>query len=192
MANVGELVDGIASAALAGVEAQLRPDGAVMPPTMFILAEDLDQPLLCSLGCRPFYPGADAVAAITAMGIAPAVMAATRIVLTWEAQDLNAALAALVNPAGSALCVLDAQLAPCDVLRYHPLRMRPGPDSHRTGGVIPEWGTPDRIHNPSLPDPIERLLHRWRDGWEPASGEVVNDAVIELQTAGYSIRFMER
>ena len=43
-----------------GTDAQLRANGGVMPPTVYILAEDLDQPYVGYLTCRPFYRGADA------------------------------------------------------------------------------------------------------------------------------------
>jgi len=186
-----QLVDALADAARAGVDAQLRHDGGLMPPTVHILLEDLDQPYIGCLTCRPFYPGTDAAAAIMHLGVLPAVTAATRLVIVWEQQDLNVALQSPVDPHGSALCVLDAQLTPPTVLHHHPMQLRraaPG------GGpaVIPEWGAPDRIHNPALPQPIEVLLEVWRDGWEPCDGAVVNDVAIRLQSAGYRTKWMQR
>jgi len=188
--GVDEVVDHIEDAVRHGIEAQLRADGGVMPQTVCILAEDLEQPYIGQLSCRRFYPGADAAAAVMTMGVLPAVMAATRLVVAWEAQDLNVALKAPVDPDGSALCVLDAPLVPPAVLRHHPMRLR-----HADPGslvVIPEWGTPNRLHNPVLPGPIEQLLHVWRDGWEPSSGEVVNDVTIRLEIAGYRMAWSAR
>ena len=118
--GVDEVVDHIEDAARHGIKAQLRADGGVMSPTVFILLEDLEQPFMGQLSCRRFYPGPDAAAAVMTMGVLPAVMAATRLVVVWEAQDLNVALEAPVDPDGSALCVLDAPLVPPSVLRYHP------------------------------------------------------------------------
>ena len=189
--GVDEVVDHIEDAARHGIEAQLRADGGVMPPTVFIVVEDFDQPFVGQLSCRRFYPGADAAAAVMTMGVLPAVMAATRLVVVWEAQDLNVALEAPVDPDGSALCVLDAPLADPSVLRRHPMRLRhvhPG----RSMAVVPEWGTPDRLHSPVLPGPIEQLLYVWREGWELSTGEVVNDVTIRLETAGYRMAWAAR
>jgi hypothetical protein len=190
-----QTVDAIADAVRAGLDAQLRHDGRVMPPWLFVLAEDLDQPMLCKVACRGFRPGVDAAAALMTMGMAPAVMAATRVVLAWEAQDLNVALQLPVDPDGSALCVLDARLGPRDVLRHYPVRLRHA-DPGRSRALIPEWGPTNRIHNPAIPrdvpEPVAELLHVWREGWEPASGEVVNRTVTWLETSGYEVRFMAR
>jgi len=189
--GVDEVVDHIEDAARYGIEAQLRADGGVMAPTVFILLEDLEQPFMGQLSCRRFYSGADAAAAVMTMGVLPAVMAATRLVVVWEAQDLNVALEAPVDPDGSALCVLDAPLVPPSVLRRHPMRLR-----HAVPGgslvIVPEWGTPDRLHSPVLPDSIEQLLHVWREGWELSTGEVVNDMTIRLETAGYRMAWAAR
>ena len=122
--GVDEVVDHIEDAARYGIEAQLRADGGVMAPTVFILLKDLEQPFMGQLSCRRFYSGADAAAAVMTMGVLPAVMAATRLVVVWEAQDLNVALEAPVDSDGSALCVLDAPLVPPSVLRRHPMRLR--------------------------------------------------------------------
>jgi hypothetical protein len=186
-----QTVDAIAGAVRAGLDAQLRHDGTVLRPTMFVLAEDLDPPLLCSVECRRFYPGVDAATALVTMGMAPAVMAATRVVLAWEAQDLNVALQLPVEPGGSALCVLDAQLAPGDVLRRYPMGGHHA-DPGRSFALIPEWGMAERIPDPALPYPVAELLRAWRQQWEPSSGEAVDQTVRWLQTRGYDVRFMER
>jgi len=188
--GVDEVVGHMEDAARHAIEAQLAADGGVMPPAVFILVEDFDQPFVGQLACRRFYAGTDAAAAVMTMGVLPAVMAATRLVVVWEEQDLNAALEAPVDPDGSALCVLDAPLADPSVLRRHPMRLRhahPG----RSLAIITEWGTPDRLHNPVLPDPIEELLHIWREGWEPSTGDVVNDVTIRMETAGYRMTWVQ-
>ncbi len=92
VASVGELVDRIEEAARADADAALREAGGVPPPAVHILAEDLEQPYVGYLTCRPFSRGADAAAAIAELGELPSVLAATRLVVTWEAQDLNVAL----------------------------------------------------------------------------------------------------
>jgi len=80
---------------------------------------------------------------------------------------------------------------PPAVLRHRPMRLRHA-DPGRSPAVIPEWGTPDRLHSPVLPGPIEQLLDVWRDGWEPSSGDVINDVTIRLERAGYRMAWAAR
>jgi len=73
--------------------------------------------------CRPFYPGNEAHRAIGKLGDLPGAVEATRLLVTWEAQDLHAALEVPVDPDGSALIVLDATVDG-QMLRFYPLRLR--------------------------------------------------------------------
>ena len=56
MTGVDEVVDHIEDAVRHGIEAQLRADGGVMPQTVCILAEDLEQPLHRSAVLPPLLP----------------------------------------------------------------------------------------------------------------------------------------
>ena len=90
----------IAEALWAGLDAELRATGGVLAPTVHMFAEDLGQPYIGYVRCRRFYRGSDAAVAIGELGVLPSVLRATRVVVSWEAQDLNVALQAPVDPDG--------------------------------------------------------------------------------------------
>jgi hypothetical protein len=181
-----ELVAGIEEAARGALEDLLRETGGVHPPTVHILAEDLEQPYVGWLTCRPFYRGADAAAAIAELGELPSVLAATRLVVTWEAQDLNIALEVPPDPENSALVVLDATLT-AQVIHWYPLRLRPGTPGERAV-VVAEWGVPVQLRGAPLPGPIAALLAVWR-AWRDADLE---ETVLRLEWAGHRMRWAAR
>jgi hypothetical protein len=182
-----EIVGHLAESVRVGTDAGLRAGGAVMPPTVFILAEDMDQPFVGKIVVRRFYPGADAAAAIAGLGLLPSVLAATRLLVTYECQDLNGALGLPVDRDDAALVAVDARLTG-HVAVIYPLRVTPGADWHRTGTVLPEWGTPARLPGAVLPGPVEQLLDLWRM-WQEAD---LTEALNELDAAGYRMAWAER
>ncbi|MCA1604042.1 MAG: hypothetical protein LC775_00820 [Acidobacteria bacterium] len=159
--GIDEAVDHIEAAARHGTEAQLSADGGVMPPTVHILMEDLDQPYVGYLTCRSFDRGADASRAIAELGELPSVLAATRLVVIYEAQDLMVALGGPVDPDGSALVVLDATFEQ-HTIRWRPYRLRSG-GWLRGGGVAVEWGPVEVQRGLAVPFAIARLLMVWRE-----------------------------
>lgn len=187
------IVGPVAEAVRAGMDAGLRYGGAVMAPTVWIFAEDMDQPLLGKITVRPFYAGPDAVAAVAGMGELASVLAATRLVITYEAQDFNVAMGAEPDLDAAALVALDATPWTTTVYWY-PVTMRPAPDWQHTGAVIPEWGEPVKLGDREVPIPIRQLLDAWQElrGVGTDITDDLNETATRLQAAGYVIRWMER
>ncbi len=173
----------IAVAARGALGATVGEVGVVPAPTVHILAEDLDQPYIGRVGCRPFYRGADAAAAVTGLGELPSVLAATRLVVTWEAQDLSVALGDVADPDATALVVLDATLTGHTV-HVHPLRMF----LDEQGRGAAEWGVPVEQPDRPLPEPIAGLLALWRE-WRD---EDLDAAARRAQAAGYRTVWAQR
>lgn len=189
-ADPQRVVDALADAAVLAAEVLLRQTGAHQPPTLHLLAEDLAQPYLGYLSCRPFRPGADADDAVSLLGWLPSTLAATRLVLTWDDNDLSDALAlAVPDPSTDNMVVLDATLTG-HTLRYHPYRARPGaltPDGRQTR--IPTWGTPRRWYpDGPLPPPVATLLEIWR---APHGGNAGQTVPI-LEALGYRMHWATR
>lgn len=183
---VDEVLRGIEHAAREGMDAGLRAGGAVLPPAVHLLAEDLDQPYVGYLTCRPFYRGADAAAAIVELGELPSVLAVTRLAVTWEAYDLTVALQVPADPDTLALVVLDATLTE-HAIRWCPFRLHAG--TGRYGDmVVPEWGPPALLRDPPLPGPVEQLLTVWRQ-WRAGD---LDETITRLETAGHRMRWAAR
>jgi hypothetical protein len=176
-------VDRIEAAARGAFEGTVSELGVVPPPTLHILAEDLDQPYVGRVVCRPFYRGADAGAAIAGLGELPSVLAATRLVITWEAQDLVVALGGVADPDATALVVLNATLAG-HVVHWYPVRM----DLDEHGVVAVDWGVPAQLHDPPLHAPIADLLSVWRE-WRD---EDIDATARRVQAAGYRTVWAQR
>ena len=88
----------------------LREHGLVQPPTVHMLAEDMDQPYVGFITSRPYYRGSDAEQAITTLGLLPSVLPATALVVTWEHLDMCASVQLTTRDQPS-LAVLDTPLA---------------------------------------------------------------------------------
>lgn len=179
-----DVVAAVGDALRAGLDAELRGTGGVLAPTVHILAEALEQPLVGKVTCRRFYPGADAAAAITELGLLPSALSATRLVVAWEAQDLNVALEAPVDPEGSALVLLEAHVGGAQVASWCPLRCRHG-EPGEDAVIVAEWGPPVVLEDPPLPDPVAALLVLWRRGFELD----LDATVAHLEGAGYRVRW---
>jgi hypothetical protein len=182
-----QLVDQIAAASCAALDELLRRTGAVYPPTVHILAEDLDQPWVGYLTCRRFRQGGDAAAALGELGELPSVLMATRLVVTWEAQDLNVALGAPMDPDDSALMVLDAVLGEVPVCRRYPFDAR-RPEQGPAAAIVARWRRPAEIRDPGLPGPVRRLLAVWRQ-WREAD---LDETVARLEAAGHRMHWAAR
>ncbi len=170
-------------------EVLLRQTGERQPPMLHLLAEDLAQPYLGYLACRPFRHGADGETAISLLGWLPSVLTTTRLVLTWDHNHLSEALGlAIPDPCSDSVVVLDARLTG-HTLRHRPYRTRPGPptpDGRRTR--IPPWDTAQRHSNGPLPSPVAELLSTWRD----LRGGDVGQAVAGLEALGYRMHWAAR
>jgi len=164
-----------------GVDDLLRRAGVVLPPTVYVFAEDLDPPFVCSVQCRRFYRGADAAAAVAELGELPSALAATRLLVAWEEQDLKLALGLPADPDTTALVALDATLTD-RTLHRRPFRLA-GAVGGASPGLVPERGELQRLVDPALPGPVARLLAVWQQ-WR---NEDLNDTVIRLQTAGHRV-----
>lgn len=176
-----ELVDVIEHAVITGLDDLLRARGEVAPPTVHMLIDGDDPAYLGCVICRPFYPGEDAYKAIGRLGHIPAAVEATRLLLAWEAQDLNAALRQPVDPDATALVVVDATLHGGEVLHWYPLRMRRA--RHGQPGVLADWEPALTRIDPPLPEPIVRALVLWRH----ARGGNIDTQVADLTADGYRI-----
>ena len=178
MAEVAQLADWVErldEIAVATADATLRERGLLQPPTVHVLAADLDPPYVGYLACRPFYRGTDARAAIAALGVLPSALGASRIVLTWEHADLCTALEVPgADEVAPGVVVVDADRNG-HVLRWHPMRMQLGPPASATGAqtVLAEWGTTRRFPGATLPEPVAQLLAVWRAPRDWPDGEVV-------------------
>jgi hypothetical protein len=177
-------VDAIARAAVATVDQLLRATGEVRPPTMHILCEDMDQPYVGYLTCRPFRRGADAEAAIAEMGSLASAVTATRLVVTWEHQDL---MVALDRPGDhpNAVVIVDADLSGEYTLTWNPFTI----DFGRCGvATAVEWGESACFPDASLPEPLIVLLTVWRKTAPPD----LESTVVQLETAGHRMRWPQQ
>jgi hypothetical protein len=137
------VVAALAESTMSTTEALLREAGAVEPPTVHMLAEDLDQPYVGYVECRPFYRGADAEAAIADLALVPSVLAPTRLVVTWKDADLGAALGVPgVHP--NAVVVLEASLDGDHTMVRYPFDLDSGP-AVAPAVAQPRWGVAERL-----------------------------------------------
>ena len=182
-----EFVGSITRACLAGADALQRQAGLCPRPQVHMLTPYAEPPYVGWVQTRPFDRGADAVAAVAALGLLPSVLRISRLVVVWEHADLCTAMQ-LRRRGGfpAALVVLDAS-PDGHVLHWHPFGMHVGPIGVAgVPTVIPEWGASVRHRDVSLPEPIKGLLSVWRS----ARDEHVDEVVSELEYAGFEIRWV--
>ncbi|WP_300008267.1 hypothetical protein [Pseudonocardia sp.] len=172
---LGPLIDAVESGSLDLVNAALLRGGAVPPPAVHLLHKHLRQPYVGSVAARPFRRGADAAAAVTALGLLPSVVLATRVVVVWEYSDLCAALDLPGGPFPLGLVVLDADLVD-HVVRWHPFQLRGDP-------VRPKWGPVVRHPGAQLPAPVAELLALWRE----LRRQDIAETRAELEGAGFAV-----
>jgi hypothetical protein len=174
-------------------DAMLREAGWLPPPTVHILVDDLDPPYVGKLTCRRFYRGDDARTAVAGLGVLPLMVNATRLIVTWEHEDLCMALK--VPSAGgfdNAIVVLEADRSR-HTLRWHPMTLDIGPPAAATGlpTVLPRWGRPVRYPGAPLPQPVEELLAHWRVPRRFPDWELIPTYSV-MTAAGYEMRWIER
>lgn len=193
VAGIGELdgwVERLDRAAVSTADSSLRRCGEVLPPTLHVLAGAGDPPYVASVVCRPLEPGMDAAVAVASMGVLPAVLDADRVVLCWEHVQLSVALGvpgAQALPSG--VVVLDADRVGHEV-RFHPVRLTPGPDD-APPVVVPQWGSALRRADAQLPEPVSRMLRVWR-AEQPCSAAEKFRVISSLDAAGYTTFWVGR
>ncbi len=162
-----------------------------MAPRLHLLVDGPELPYVGFLACRPFYRGDDAITAVGMMGVMASMLGACRVALTWEHQDMSAALRLPDAPAGQV--VLDAHhLGGRHVLRWHPVWIDPDPQ-HRDGtsGVTPVWGPTDVVPDADLPPFASACLATWR---QPAEwdGPALIARLAWLERTGYVMHWVQR
>jgi len=183
--GVDAVVPAIEQAVCDALDGLLRTTGAVQPPMVHMFSEGRGPDYVGCVTCRRFVAGEDAYRAVGKLGHLPGTVEATRLLVTWEAQDLNAALQLPVDPDGSALVVLDAAMGG-QVLRWYPLYLSRARQGHPA--LIPGWGPVQTLTDPPLPQPIVRLLAVWR----LARGGDGDAQARELEAEGYRISWYGR
>ncbi|MFE6282706.1 hypothetical protein [Streptomyces sp. NPDC057877] len=183
-----DLVEALSGAIHETAEELMREHGACLRPQVHILAEDMDQPYIGFITCRPFYRGADAATALTGLGLFPSVLMATRLLVAWDDRDLRTGLEMPGEPYANGLVVLDASLEE-HTLNWHPYDFEVlGDTPHGLTAIEPLWGTPARFENVSLLAPVAELLSLWRE----FRHEDIQETAIELQRAGYELDMVSR
>jgi len=166
-------------------KAELHGTGCVPRPQAYMFAEDTP---IGFVTCRRFYTGSDSITAIGDLGVLPSVMKMTRLLILWENSDLEVALDRATGPFPMALMLLDASFKGHTLHRYP---FEPVPTGETADGVPTlrlDWKRPLRAKNPSLPDPITRLLRVWRE----LRDDDIQKTVIALQQSGYELDWFER
>lgn len=192
--STAEVVDAAAEAALAGGEAVLREAGMYPSPSVHLIHEEMEPPYLGYIGCREFYRGPDAARAVAVMGILPGLLGVTRLVVSFENDDMCTALEVPEPEGGFAtgFLLVDAWRAG-HVVRWHPYTPQPGPTSSLSAELmtaIPDWGREQRHPNGPLLGPVAELLATWRRQ-TPNPGEA-DVAAESMKSAGYRLRWTVR
>ena len=169
-------------------EDEIKATGRCLPPRLHVVVDGLDLPYVGFLTCRPFYRGDDAIAAVGMMGVLGSMLGASRLVLTWEHQDMSAALHLPDAPAGQV--VLDAHRHGGHVLRWHPVWIEPA-TAAAASGVAPVWGPVDTVSDAALPPFAGACLATWRQPAEWTGPRLVA-RLAGLERAGYVMRWVTR
>ncbi|MET9798711.1 hypothetical protein [Nocardiopsis alba] len=184
-----DLIETLSDMVLETSEELLREHGACLTPQVHILAEDMDQPYVGFISCRPFYRGADAATALAGLGRLPSVLMATRLLVAWEDCDLRTALELPGESFATGMVILDAGTED-HTLYWHPFDIEVGGASpHGIPTVIPHWGARARYENVPLLAPISALLDVWRQFHRD---DDIQQTAIELQQAGYGLNMVQR
>lgn len=186
------IVEELPAILLDAAAAELRQTGFYPRPQVHMFAEDMANPYIGYIVCRPFYRGDDAVTAIANLGLLPSVMGVTRLLTLWEDRDLRTALEMPGSAeAATGISLLDAQ-PDGHTLHWHPFDAEPtgvaqhGPYQVQT--INPRWRKPAQFKNVQLLRPISNLLGTWR---EPRQNDIQQTAV-GLQDAGYELNWVTR
>ena len=166
---------------------EIRQSGRCLAPRLHLLVDGPELPYVGYLACRPFYRGDDAITAVGMMGAMAALLGASRVVLTWEHQDMCAALRLPDAPAGQV--VLDAyREGGRHVLRWHPVWIEPDPQ-HRDSesGSTPAWGPTDTVPDADLPPFAGACLAAWRQPGEWTDAQLLA-RMVWFEQNGYAPR----
>ena len=128
-----------------------------------------------------FRRGDDAAVAVAGMGLLPAAIAATHLVIIFELADMGIALELPgQHPLGLVVVVASATE---HTVRWHPIITDPA----RTTWA--EWGPPSHHPGGGLPSAVATLLALWRRGLiEPD----VSAVATRLRYDGYFVGFADR
>ncbi|MDX3191240.1 hypothetical protein PV458_22760 [Streptomyces sp. MN03-5084-2B] len=187
-----DIADELPAILLDAAAAALRQTGIYPRPQVHMFAEDMENPYIGYIVCRPFYRGDDAVTAIAGLGLLPSVMGLTRLLVLWEDRDLRTALEMPGSAeAATGMSLLDAR-PDGHTLRWHPFEAEPtgvaqhGPYQVQT--VNPRWRKPARFEDVPLLRPISDLLAIWRE----LRRDDIQRTAIGLEKAGYEMHWISR
>jgi hypothetical protein len=162
--------------------------GLAQAPKVWMFIDDWDPPVVATISTRPYARGADAAAAIGEMGLMPAAVWATRLLLMWDEWDLRTSLHGEGDhPRG--LVAVHARYEG-NLLHWYPYTLtfnlptataEPMNPLEVLRGMRITWGQPAAHIDAALPGPIEQILQRWRQ----ADGPDPKTVIPRLQAAGY-------
>ncbi len=170
------------NATVEAFEATMRAFGLLMPPSAMMFDDSRDPPAYFgSVVCREFDRGEDAERAIAGMGVLPAVLGATRLVVAWEHGDLCVAQELPGQDFPRGLVVVDAGPAR-HCLYWRSMRLTAAAEGEPP---VLHWGEP--VCHPGdvvLPAPMAHLLAVWRAN----RAEDLVETLGAMMSAGYDIR----
>jgi hypothetical protein len=160
--------------------------GGVPEPQLHMVIDGWEPSYLGYVRTRPYREGADAVAAISRLGDAPAAVMATRVMLMWEAADLRASLHG-PGDYQNGMVVVEAELIDRHTLRWYPFSLQLGAPQP---GVLPEvirrWGSPATVPDATSPPVMAGVLERWR----ALQGDP-RKAFGELEVEGFQVQLVD-
>lgn len=190
--HVAGWVDQLDDMAVHVTDAMLRAGAGVQPPTVHVLVDDLDPAYVGKLGCRPMLRGRDAHAAVAVMGLFGSMLAASRLVITYEHADMARAWedpGADIAPTGVVVVYAGREE---HMVRWHPALFTEGPDAARGGAaVLAHWGPPARYPGERLPSAVTQLLSVWREPRSWDEREFLR-VLAGWEQGGYSLRWVQR
>ncbi|MGH3612533.1 MAG: hypothetical protein ACRDRK_08035 [Pseudonocardia sp.] len=196
--HVAKWVDQLDDMAVETTDAMLRAGGSVQAPTVRVLVDGIQPAFVGQLGCRPFYRGQDAQAAVAVMGLFGSMLDASRLLISYEHSDMALAWQDTgADDAPTGVVVIDAARDPRrdpdggHTIRWHPVRYTMGTDSQGRPSVLPQWGPPARYPGGRLPAAISQLLAIWREP-RPWADEEFLRVLAGWEQTGYTMRWIER
>lgn len=188
------VVDTIMEATRRGTDASLRAGGVAMPPQAHLLVEQLEQPYLGYMTCRPIHGGRDITPALRGLGVMASLIGASRLVLAWENHGLWSEVEQSEAPDEPyAHVAVDVRRDGGHVLRCYPFEPYGGAGGPpgRPATVLPVWGEPILRRDGELPWSCWELLRMWREPTEwdrPLRTEIL----AQLEEGGYQMRWVRR
>jgi hypothetical protein len=201
--HASEWVDALDQAAVAATDAVAREGLGVAPPTVHVLVDGLDPAYVGHLGCRPFYRGRDAHAAVAVMGLFGSMLDAARLVICYEHADMARAWQdPAADSAPTGVVVIDAarhaEREPDGghTIRWHPLRFT-NPAAPTPSGVSPrpvrvQWGPSARHPGGRLPAAVAQLLAVWREPRRWDDDREFLRVMVGWEQGGYALRWVQR